>query len=225
VTEKKNETSFSITPGQLLSAAREARSLSQSDIAKQTCLSVQSINELEHDNYAQIGARTFVRGYLCSYARLVNVSEKQILDALDASGLMPADTYSVLPRIEGAPVMDVTHQQSRQFKKSNWIVVGAVSVLALVTLFLFMHHSKNDAVKNQAAAKAVSAQSVSLPQAQTQPAIAPPSVAISQPVIISTPSVKKENKKLVEKTEKTKNGFVVKPNVALHTTYTIKPAD
>lgn len=218
MTEKKNESTFSIAPGQLLAAAREARSLSQADIAKQTRLSVQAINDIEKDDYAQIGVRTFVRGYLCSYARLVNVSEKQILEALDASGLMPSDTHSLLPRIEGAPVMNVTHQQSRKLNLRLIAAVGA-GVIALATLITWIHAPKEVAVNTVAQA----AENTALLQPITTDST--PAVVMSQPVIVSaTHSVKKENKKLAKKTEKTENGFVVKPNRALHTTYTVKPA-
>ncbi len=132
---EKHESTFSITPGRLLSAAREARGFSAEDIARQIRLSVQTIMDLEHDQYAQIGARTFVRGYLCTYARLVNVSETQILEALDASGLMPAETHHILSGIEGAPVMNVTHQRLRPVN-IRWVIAG-LSGLVLIALVVW----------------------------------------------------------------------------------------
>lgn len=214
-----------MTPGQLLKAAREAASMSLDDIAKQLRLSVDTVCDIERDDYAKIGVRTYVRGYLCSYARLVSVSEAQILEALDVSGLMPSDSHSLLPRIEGAPVMNVTHQH---FRKLNPRLIGIVCVSALTFIILITWwHSPKDVntvqLKKQNNALALS-----------QPFLAPtttPAVAITKPVIVKTQTVKKEIKKENKKETlsvananvASANGFVKNPNMALHTTYTIKP--
>src|SRR3990167_3544532 len=131
-----------MTPGQLLKATREAGPMSLDDIAKQLRLSVDTVCDIERDDYAKIGVRTFVRGYLCSYARLVSVSEAQILEALDASGLMPSDTHSLLPRIEGAPVMNVTHQHFRKLNP-RLISIVCISALTLIILIAWLHTPKD----------------------------------------------------------------------------------
>lgn len=223
MTEKNHETTFSVTPGQLLLAAREARSLSQADIAKRMHLSVQAIRSIEQDDYAQIGVRTYVRGYLSTYARLVSISEKQILDALDASGLMAADTHSVLPRIEGAPVMNVTHQRLHKLN-SRWIMTAGAGVLVLVVLISWLHTPKEDAVKNTQAKNQTSLLSLEQPVV-----VSTPTVAVTQPVVAPAPTVEKNKKhkhasKAKENKKMAENAFVIRPAQKLHTTYKITPA-
>lgn len=164
----------SLTPGQLLAAAREARSLSQEDIAKRTRLAVHLIDDLEHNEYSHIGARTFVRGYLCSYARLVGIPEKQILDALETSGLMPEVPDLVAPvRIEGKPVVDAPVDRSLpniSLPKVMWAGVALVVVVA--GAFIFQNDKgdllKKAEAKTQTVASAASA-SLSFTQQSANP--------------------------------------------------------
>lgn len=162
----------SLTPGQLLAAAREARSLSQEDIAKRTRLAVHLVDDLEHNEYSHIGARTFVRGYLCSYARLVGIPEKQILDALESSGLMPEVPDLVAPmRIEGKPMVDAPVDRTLpniSFSKTMW--AGAALVVVVAGAFIFQSDKGDLLKKAEAKTQTVaSAASASLSFAQ-QPA-------------------------------------------------------
>ena len=210
-----------MTPGQLLISAREAQSLSIDDIAKQLRLSLQTIIDLEQDAYAKIGVRTYVRGYLCSYARIVNVPERQILEVFEASGLMPNETYIAAAIIEGAPVRNVTHQR-RHFNfqlnmLSKKIIVGIVIFVSLVTILLISFHKKTDIKKTPAPETVIS--SLPLSPATDKPA--------------ESPVEKTSNVDAVKKTDTAvkNNGFVrkgdadIKKDQPLHTTYVIKPAE
>lgn len=121
------------TPGKLLSAARESQSLSQADIAKKTRLSVQAINDIEHDRYDQFGAATFVRGYLRSYARAAGASEEKILAAWEASD---ATTKLISPApsvVEGVSTAKNRHHQTASHAASRTVmVVGALVVLSAI---------------------------------------------------------------------------------------------
>lgn len=217
----KHEPTFSVTPGKLLSAAREARGFTMEDIAKRTRLSVQAIHDIEQDEYAQIGVRTFVRGYLCTYARLVGVSEKQVLEAFDASGLMPSDTRSLLPRIEGAPVTNVTHHQRTRTLSKQWMAVGA-GVLTLILVISLWHSPKESSVKNMSEkTNTTSLAFVETPAAPAAATTAPE--ATTTPPVASTPEVKKTKKVAHKKKENENNGFVIRPT-AMHTTYKVSPA-
>lgn len=135
---ENHDPSYTLTPGQLLRAARETRSFTQSDIARQTRLSIQAVHDIEQDAYAQLGVRTFVRGYLCAYARIVGIPENQILEALNASGLMP-DASTAQPAItEGAPVTNVTRQYIRFQPSRRWIVIGVSGVILIVVVALLL---------------------------------------------------------------------------------------
>lgn len=119
-----------LTPGQLLAANREQRNLSHEDIARKLRLSVQTIKDLEKDIYAHIGVRTFVRGYLCGYARLVGLSEAIVLDAFQALDT-PAFQEQV---IATGVVSDVTQKKSvtRFLPKVHLTRVKVVSAIAII---------------------------------------------------------------------------------------------
>ena len=61
-----------LTPGQLLVAAREQRGLSQIEVAKQLRLSVQTVRDLEKDDYAAI---------VSEISEIFRISEIWILDS------------------------------------------------------------------------------------------------------------------------------------------------
>lgn len=70
-------------PGQLLQAARKAMNLSAEQVAQRLNLREYMINDLESDNYDTTISLTFTKGYLKSYAKLVKVSEQQVLEAFE----------------------------------------------------------------------------------------------------------------------------------------------
>lgn len=226
------ESTFTTTPGQLLLAAREARSLTQSDIAKHMRLSVQAVQDIENDAYTQLGVRTFVRGYLCAYARLVGIDTDKILASFDASGLMPDTKVVRSGMIEGAPVTNVTRQYSR-FQPSRWIGFG-VCALVFVVVVLFWQDKKDPAdnkiaLKSDSSTPAVvnksdSDQSSTI--ALTEPmnvddSAKVPSVAPTNlPADTKEPTVQKHHAK-ASHVNMANNGFTKSPGIAAHTTYTI----
>ena len=137
-----------LTPGQLLVMAREALSKTQADIAQQLHLTVERINDIEENAFDKIGIRTFVRGYLCSYARIVGVAQAHILEAFDAMGMMPEFERSGPAVIEGAPVRNVTHQgdtQQRDLLRLRSLGIG-ILVLLFVGLCWYFYSPNNAAV-------------------------------------------------------------------------------
>ena len=59
--------------GQRLTAAREARGWSREDVAGKLRLPAQVVHLIESEQYERIGHGVYLRGYLTSYARLVDV--------------------------------------------------------------------------------------------------------------------------------------------------------
>ena len=78
-----------VGPGERLRSAREAISLSVEEVAARLHLDTRTISNLEADNYDELPAPTFVRGYLRSYARLLNIAAEPIIDGFDRRGLEP----------------------------------------------------------------------------------------------------------------------------------------
>lgn len=205
---------LSETPGRLLSVARESQSLSQADIAKQTRLSVQTINDIEHDVYDQFGAATFVRGYLRSYARAVGVAEEKILAAWEASDAMTKLISPAPSVVEGVSTAKNRHHQSALHAPSRTVMaVGALVVLSAIVWW-----------ENQDTTPATvvnTAESVSKPAAVMR-AAAPVQVAAKTEIPVTVqPDVTAKAKVAVKHVKHT----VVAHHHAepMHVTYTLKP--
>ncbi len=78
------------TAGALLGAAREASGLSIDAVALQLKLAPRQVRALEEDDYTHLPGRTFVRGFVRNYARLVRLDPDKVLDALPAGAITPA---------------------------------------------------------------------------------------------------------------------------------------
>ncbi|HGJ5876469.1 MAG TPA: cytoskeleton protein RodZ [Arsenophonus sp.] len=90
-----------ITVGQRLLQARETLGLSREIVAERLCLKVCTVREIEEDSNSQGVDPTFLRGYIRSYAKLVKIPEKEILELLDkhtpakAAVVSPMQSYSL----------------------------------------------------------------------------------------------------------------------------------
>jgi len=76
-------------PGQQLRVAREAAQLSIGQAAAHLRLDTRTVTALEADRYEALPAPIFVRGYLRSYARLLDLAPEPLVAAFDQRGLEP----------------------------------------------------------------------------------------------------------------------------------------
>ncbi|EHU4916838.1 cytoskeleton protein RodZ [Vibrio vulnificus] len=72
--------------GTLLKRKRESMGYTQKQVADRLRLRVNVIEQIDDNQFESSQVATFTRGYLRSYARLVGLDEKIILDALDNTG-------------------------------------------------------------------------------------------------------------------------------------------
>ncbi|MGP1956227.1 MAG: cytoskeleton protein RodZ [Arsenophonus sp. NC-PE1-MAG3] len=90
-----------ITVGQRLLQEREALSLSRESVAERLCLKVCTVRKIEEDSNSHSVDPTFLRGYIRSYAKLVNIPEKEILELLNKQSpakiavISPIQSYSL----------------------------------------------------------------------------------------------------------------------------------
>lgn len=82
--EEKVETI--VAPGLLLKEAREALGLTREDVSSRLRLRVEVLEQIEADLFDMGKLATFTRGYYRSYAKMVNVPEIEVLNALDQLG-------------------------------------------------------------------------------------------------------------------------------------------
>ncbi|MBT8422675.1 MAG: DUF4115 domain-containing protein [Gammaproteobacteria bacterium] len=78
---EQQQSAASAGPGERLRAAREAQELSFEDVVHELRLESTIIAAIECDDLDGLSAPVFVKGYLRSYARLVNLPEQEIVDA------------------------------------------------------------------------------------------------------------------------------------------------
>lgn len=221
MSDNQSESSnFSVTPGKLLSAAREARSFSQEDIAKQMRLSVVTIQDIERDDYTRFAALPFVRGHLRTYAKLVGIPETHVLEALENSKVMPVMPSTTVPRVEGAPVVRMTRRRP-SLRHPRLVIAG--SVVAVLVLFFVTRQSQDNHANVQSVAVSQSApvvatQSIALPTQTVSPAA---------PIVpTATTAAEKNVNTVTHKTVAHKKVWTKKKEIAsaFKPTYTLSPA-
>lgn len=79
------ESNTGLTLGKKLSQAREGLGLSVGEVAERLKLSARQIEALEKDDYSNLPETVFVRGFLRSYSRFLNLDEAEVLADLDAA--------------------------------------------------------------------------------------------------------------------------------------------
>jgi cytoskeleton protein RodZ len=84
--------------GGQLKAAREAAGLSLDQVAQQLKLAPRQVRALEEENFGMLPGRTFTRGFMRNYARLVNLDPDLLVahlpDAAHAPSLEPPPLHS-----------------------------------------------------------------------------------------------------------------------------------
>ena len=65
-----------------MAGAREAAGLSIDAVAQQLKLAPRQVKALEEDDFAQLPGRTFIRGFMRNYARLVRLDPEALLASL-----------------------------------------------------------------------------------------------------------------------------------------------
>ena len=113
-------------PGEQLRSAREAAGTSVHEISTHMHLDSRVILALEADDYDELPAPTFVRGYLRGYARLLDLDPEPIIRAFEQRDLAPPSLVadiSLKSRVHGGdfPIRIVTY-----------IVVAALIVLVVL---------------------------------------------------------------------------------------------
>jgi cytoskeleton protein RodZ len=110
------------SPGKRLRIARQAKGMSQGDIATHLHLSQSIVQALENDDYDRLPGPVFARGYLRNYARLLGLADDSILAGYDGAHT----DHSHRP----APV----HQGVRPEIRSSYFAVRLVSGILVIGL-------------------------------------------------------------------------------------------
>jgi cytoskeleton protein RodZ len=118
------EESLPATPGGRLRQARERSGLTCAEVAKTLHMTVYYVKSLENDEYDKLPGKTFVKGYMRSYGRLLNLDVEELLESYRKIADDRSDTDGFESRMLRAKT---NHDQ-------NLLWLSCAAVLILVVL-------------------------------------------------------------------------------------------
>lgn len=120
------------TAGGLLRSAREALGASVDGIAQQLKLAPRQVQALEDNDFAQLPGRTFVRGFLRNYARLVRLDPDVVLAALPEGSAPSLDrpALSATTRVIGELPAEAQGKPSN----ARWAIPLALAAIVAIAI-------------------------------------------------------------------------------------------
>lgn len=189
-TNEINKTTIPSTGiGARLKTARVAMNLTEKDAAARLHLSVKFIDVMEKEDFNNGLPVTFMRGYMRSYARLLNVPESEIDAALHQLGM------NITPTKLASPLLHTPSINNNE-RYVRWITYLISLVLVVLVGLWWSSHSRETANKNNTqplvASPAIS-EVTTTTTATTNPTVGSPapaanSVATTTPATATTPT-------------------------------------
>lgn len=161
-TEARQDQTAPTTTGRRLRQARENMGLSQQDVAKRLCLKVSTIRDIEEDNANLNLASTFLRGYIRSYARLVHISEEELMPTTNKQA--PIKTSKV------APMRSLSLGKIRK-KRDGWLMGFTWFILFIMISLTGVWWWQNQQAPQQGITKMFDQSSIQLLQPNNVPSM------------------------------------------------------
>lgn len=153
-----------VTPGTLLTQARERAGMTQEQVAKELHMTLTKVRSIESDEYFRLNTDTFIRGYLRAYANFLKLDSAPIIAAYQqhaaSQGLVTERQY---PIAKDAPA-----------KKLWTFVIALVLLLAglwLVSVWFFDNQAERPVVAPSTIMPPVTVPSTTVPTSAPEPAI------------------------------------------------------
>ena len=124
----------SIGIGPALKKAREHRSKSVDEVARDTMIRSEFINALEREDFESLHGDVYVRGFLRSYSQYLGLDPDKVLTAY-AEGIGVEEAPPA-----PAPTIDPDEPEEKALKPhhtSSWILAGGIALLVLFLFFAF----------------------------------------------------------------------------------------
>lgn len=143
VAASEQEEQPQISAGEQLRTLREARGWSAAQVANQLNLATRQIEALEHDNYAALPGMVIVRGFVRSYAKIMQADATPILAAINGGAV----EVNVLPPARSEMSASFTETQLLSdhprrgsfFKLVSWLVILLIFAMAAFFIAQRMH--------------------------------------------------------------------------------------
>ncbi|MET0203175.1 MAG: helix-turn-helix domain-containing protein [Casimicrobiaceae bacterium] len=125
--------------GTWLRVAREAAGLSGDAVAQQLKLHPRQVRAIEEDDFARLPGRTFVRGFVRNYARLVNLDADAVVAALptgESTSPLERLTYTPSSRPMGEIPLESPRRRGRA---ARWLIpLVLLTAVAVAAYFEFL---------------------------------------------------------------------------------------
>lgn len=128
------------SPGALLGAQRETLELSLQQVADRLNLTMHFVRSIESDNYEKLPGDVFIRGYLRSYAELLQLDSQYVLEL-----------YNHFTQRRQARKQEAIKRISRRRKDKNrpWIVVSGIAFVLLALILWYFNRPGDSQVSRQ----------------------------------------------------------------------------
>ena len=124
------------TAGAILAQAREAAGLSVQDVALQLRLAPRQVTAIERDDFASLPGRTFVRGFVRNYARLLKLDVDAILAALPGDGAAALDRPSLAATTRA--IGELPSERAARPGAAKWAIpLVLIAIVAIAALYEF----------------------------------------------------------------------------------------
>ncbi|MDH4284466.1 MAG: DUF4115 domain-containing protein [Gallionellaceae bacterium] len=162
-----------ISVGNVLREKRIGMSLSITDVAHRLKFAPRQVEALEADDFSHLPEITFVRGFVRSYAKLLQLDSEPLLAALPGTPV-PA------PPLAACSLEEVPFPSASEARKPNliWLAAAALIVVVAVAIFVWPKGGKPDL---PAAAKPHQTELAEVQPAPQQPASAVQDTAAFEP--------------------------------------------
>ena len=175
--------------GKMLAEARERLGLSVAEVARQLRLSLRQIEALEADDHASLPGKTFLRGFLRNYAKLLQLDPEPLLALCQPEPPQVQSIAVPTSRIEFGGkrrLMSFGDHSGKPWTKYAAIIGVAVLVLSWGMYELFQRQPSPRDVPVKSAAETTMV--LSLPQAEAPVQTAPVTNQAAEPVPAPVPA-------------------------------------
>ncbi|MGE0614156.1 MAG: helix-turn-helix domain-containing protein [Bacteriovoracia bacterium] len=170
--------------GEFLRNEREKRGVTIEQVASATKISVRLLHSLETDDYTDLPAKPFVRGFVISYARFIGLDAREIFK--DFSIFLEEKTLE-------RPAKDAGHSgyafEKRETERSRtllWVMMGSFVVIGAIAIFILKPALKHKKVSHMDQLKAAYQKPGASPSASASGA--PETTASAAPTAVASPS-------------------------------------
>ncbi|RUO49276.1 RodZ domain-containing protein [Pseudidiomarina donghaiensis] len=118
------------TPGQILRAAREAEGLSTQQVADSLRLRNAVVEIIEADDYDKLSSTTFVRGYLRSFSKALEVDEKRVFEAYRAMGFGEVAASTIT--MQSFSKRKVRERNDSRLMLISYLIIAIVIAMAVI---------------------------------------------------------------------------------------------